>query len=70
MPYRRGKRLFPDPADRREHLQVVNVYVQAQTNLTPLLPVPEGMFPLRAGQDVPMIGEEALYDVDPDVRDS
>jgi hypothetical protein len=74
MPYQAGRRHFPAPEDRRQHLQVVNTYVQGQTDLTPVSQEPvqrvrEGMAPLLSGQAVPLLGERVQRDVDPNLRD-
>jgi hypothetical protein len=74
VPYKAGRHRFPDPETRRQHLQVVNVYVQAQTDLTPASQAPaeqlrEAMSPLLVGQTIPLLGEPVTLDDDPNLRD-
>ena len=75
MPYREGRRRFPDPSERRLHRQVINVYAHAQTDLTPVSQEPaeqvrDAMAPLLSGQAIPMVGERTTVDADPNLRDS
>lgn len=74
MPYSARRHFFPDPEDRHQHLQVVNIYVDGQTDLSPVSEAPaeavrEGMQPLLEGQALPLIGEQVDFDDNPDLRD-
>lgn len=73
MPYR-GQHRYPDPDGRRLYLQVVNVYADAQTDLTPASEAPAeqvrvGMLPVTGGQEIPRLGERVPYDDDPNLRE-